>query len=107
MSAIAAGAPAVIADIAGKAQHGHRSEEHTSELQSPYDLVCRLLLEKKKKNMICSKQLVSCCSFSGKVADISVFVTHCAELSSRQMLVCALFHLVAAYSLSRYVDVNL
>src|SRR5207248_9694830 len=28
---------------------GVRSEEHTSELQSPYDLVCRLLLEKKKK----------------------------------------------------------
>src|SRR6266705_4282634 len=26
-----------------------RSEEHTSELQSPYELVCRLLLEKKKK----------------------------------------------------------
>src|SRR5207248_8108937 len=26
----------------------YRSEEHTSELQSPYDLVCRLLLEKKK-----------------------------------------------------------
>src|SRR5207248_10892214 len=25
----------------------YRSEEHTSELQSPYDLVCRLLLEKK------------------------------------------------------------
>src|SRR5437879_12894343 len=31
--------------------HGHRrrSEEHTSELQSPMYLVCRLLLEKKKK----------------------------------------------------------
>src|SRR5207248_4839738 len=28
--------------------HQPRSEEHTSELQSPYDLVCRLLLEKKK-----------------------------------------------------------
>src|SRR5207249_8628253 len=28
-----------------------RSEEHTSELQSRFDLVCRLLLEKKKKNM--------------------------------------------------------
>src|SRR5438094_7127603 len=28
-----------------------RSEEHTSELQSPYDLVCRLLLEKKKKKL--------------------------------------------------------
>src|SRR5699024_11218062 len=26
---------------------GHRSEEHTSELQSRFDLVCRLLLEKK------------------------------------------------------------
>src|SRR5437667_7443431 len=28
-----------------------RSEEHTSELQSHHDLVCRLLLEKKKKNI--------------------------------------------------------
>src|SRR2546426_4037501 len=28
---------------------GVRSEEHTSELQSPCNLVCRLLLEKKKK----------------------------------------------------------
>src|SRR2546426_5170023 len=34
----------------GKA--AHRSEEHTSELQSPCNLVCRLLLEKKKKNKI-------------------------------------------------------
>src|SRR5437867_13349885 len=31
------------------ARRERRSEEHTSELQSPYDLVCRLLLEKKKK----------------------------------------------------------
>src|SRR5438067_7256276 len=30
-------------------QNGQRSEEHTSELQSRFDLVCRLLLEKKKK----------------------------------------------------------
>src|SRR5574337_261975 len=29
--------------------HDPRSEEHTSELQSPLNLVCRLLLEKKKK----------------------------------------------------------
>src|SRR5437879_11005707 len=29
-------------------QQNHRSEEHTSELQSPMYLVCRLLLEKKK-----------------------------------------------------------
>src|SRR5437773_3456985 len=33
-----------------------RSEEHTSELQSHHDLVCRLLLEKKKKAVI-MKQL--------------------------------------------------
>src|SRR2546429_3853097 len=31
---------------------GKRSEEHTSELQSRLHLVCRLLLEKKKKNKI-------------------------------------------------------
>src|SRR5260370_28339071 len=30
-----------------------RSEEHTSELQSHLNLVCRLLLEKKKKNQAC------------------------------------------------------
>src|SRR5438034_4442907 len=33
-----------------KKSRGSRSEEHTSELQSHSDLVCRLLLEKKKKN---------------------------------------------------------
>src|SRR3989449_4676360 len=33
-----------------RAQGGARSEEHTSELQSRLHLVCRLLLEKKKKN---------------------------------------------------------
>src|SRR2546426_8921493 len=30
-----------------------RSEEHTSELQSPCNLVCRLLLEKKKNESVC------------------------------------------------------
>src|SRR5690348_17907104 len=33
-------------------KHSSRSEEHTSELQSPVHLVCRLLLEKKKKKKI-------------------------------------------------------
>src|SRR6516164_10543462 len=33
----------------GPAAVHHRSEEHTSELQSQFHLVCRLLLEKKKK----------------------------------------------------------
>src|SRR2546426_1848061 len=32
--------------------HRGRSEEHTSELQSPCNLVCRLLLEKKKKKQL-------------------------------------------------------
>src|SRR5439155_27187569 len=35
--------------------HGDRSEEHTSELQSRGHLVCRLLLEKKKKTIKCMK----------------------------------------------------
>src|SRR2546426_7670188 len=34
----------------GEVPGSTRSEEHTSELQSPCNLVCRLLLEKKKKN---------------------------------------------------------
>src|SRR5437868_12554788 len=34
----------------GAASSAQRSEEHTSELQSRFDLVCRLLLEKKKKH---------------------------------------------------------
>src|SRR5256885_12807813 len=37
---------------AGVARFGIRSEEHTSELQSPCNLVCRLLLEKKKKSTL-------------------------------------------------------
>src|SRR2546430_17687389 len=38
------------ADRGGWERPGDRSEEHTSELQSQSNLVCRLLLEKKKKN---------------------------------------------------------
>src|SRR5256885_11645439 len=36
-----------------------RSEEHTSELQSPCNLVCRLLLEKKKTHASCSINLAT------------------------------------------------
>src|SRR5256885_10189853 len=46
-------------DDDGRVGHGEwkgpgrvRSEEHTSELQSPCNLVCRLLLEKKKKKLL-------------------------------------------------------
>src|SRR5256885_6007096 len=40
-------APSSLASMAAQ-----RSEEHTSELQSPCNLVCRLLLEKKKKTFV-------------------------------------------------------
>src|SRR5256885_6643853 len=39
-----------VGGIRRRAERGARSEEHTSELQSPCNLVCRLLLEKKKNN---------------------------------------------------------
>src|SRR2546428_8740585 len=38
-----------VSEDADRVTHAQRSEEHTSELQSRSDLVCRLLLEKKKK----------------------------------------------------------
>src|SRR2546430_3509725 len=54
--------PVEVADLTRRRQVGlgqqERSEEHTSELQSQSNLVCRLLLEKKKKNktdVSCSK----------------------------------------------------
>src|SRR2546426_2901294 len=48
------------------AQRRRRSEEHTSELQSPCNLVCRLLLEKKKNHSSCTRRYGthSACSFS-------------------------------------------
>src|SRR5689334_24145664 len=46
--------PVVSRTISSRAPAGiaSRSEEHTSELQSQFHLVCRLLLEKKKKNKL-------------------------------------------------------
>src|SRR5438034_2492385 len=43
-----------------------RSEEHTSELQSHSDLVCRLLLEKKKKETEC-RRVVRCLRDSRRI----------------------------------------
>src|SRR5256885_8708667 len=47
------------AALEAKAAQLDRSEEHTSELQSPCNLVCRLLLEKKKHTRMLTR-----CSFS-------------------------------------------
>src|SRR5687768_18128582 len=43
--------PRVVNRVPARAAGGLRSEEHTSELQSRLHLVCRLLLEKKKKQI--------------------------------------------------------
>src|SRR5256886_8994438 len=59
----------------------HRSEEHTSELQSQSNLVCRLLLEKKKKE---KKNILPCVSLVqifrlcqiGHVADLAAIFIH-------------------------------
>src|SRR2546422_8080208 len=43
----------------GQPRHDRRSEEHTSELQSRLHLVCRLLLEKKKKKKLRKPMITS------------------------------------------------
>src|SRR5437762_6732533 len=45
-----------VARFPGRSAEDIRSEEHTSELQSPMYLVCRLLLEKKKKTPTSNQQ---------------------------------------------------
>src|SRR2546427_4446207 len=46
--------------VCGRRRGVPRSEEHTSELQSQSNLVCRLLLEKKKKNTVLVRQTNTC-----------------------------------------------
>src|SRR5256885_11683247 len=50
-TALIADVAIVAADQIAVGESVRRSEEHTSELQSPCNLVCRLLLEKKKNNV--------------------------------------------------------
>src|SRR5690348_1393876 len=56
-SAHAQSAQRCAAGTSGKKKRDPRSEEHTSELQSPVHLVCRLLLEKKKKKKKTNKSV--------------------------------------------------
>src|SRR3989454_7940382 len=51
--------PSATADPARRGLRRRRSEEHTSELQSPCNLVCRLLLEKKKTTLETEQCLIS------------------------------------------------
>src|SRR5437867_5267336 len=57
--------PATLADI-GQRGGRRRSEEHTSELQSPYDLVCRLPREKQKKGTSSLRRIPRVGSFTSK-----------------------------------------
>src|SRR5206468_7883336 len=50
--------------------NGWRSEEHTSELQSRSDLVCRLLLEKKKRKQLMDFLLANRLKFICTMADM-------------------------------------
>src|SRR5256885_10574446 len=54
-----------------------RSEEHTSELQSPCNLVCRLLLEKKKKSNYYSHNTLF---LSPAHSDMLLYTTHHCNL---------------------------
>src|SRR2546429_3960422 len=65
------GRPVGLARRVGSAAQGHRSEEHTSELQSRLHLVCRLLLEKKKK-----LRLLNYSSLTRRDCHVSVEVTY-------------------------------
>src|SRR5437867_9611686 len=60
-----------------------RSEEHTSELQSPYDLVCRLLLEKKKKKTIIVQENLTHCIISVAVVSTACLSAPVSVLQSR------------------------
>src|SRR5437867_6506842 len=69
-----------------------RSEEHTSELQSPYDLVCRLLLEKKKEAG--QVEAVGC---QGQDDDL--------DFAAQRRLLEGLPHAHALYDLERYLAI--
>src|SRR2546430_13349940 len=75
-----------------------RSEEHTSELQSQSNLVCRLLLEKKTSSLLKTKTFLSC------IAPIlsSNSVTPCASLSTLHEGAC----LTVSLSSPSYVSVS-
>src|SRR5437868_13272351 len=63
-------------DLLRRQRAKDRSEEHTSELQSRFDLVCRLLLEKKKKRGCTYRR-------DGKLDEAVTFtVTYCARASA-------------------------
>src|SRR5256885_10520461 len=63
-------------DDLGEADEAGRSEEHTSELQSPCNLVCRLLLEKKKRTILLSEPVAQETPRLAPIGDLANCVRH-------------------------------
>src|SRR5206468_6814651 len=60
-----------------------RSEEHTSELQSRSDLVCRLLLEKKNVTILQYNVIVGRIAYSARIVTVWTWVTPVLERTRR------------------------
>src|SRR5256885_3004092 len=69
-------------------RRARRSEEHTSELQSPCNLVCRLLLEKKIRLAAVSRVLLRRPALAGDVAAVAVHL----DLGQRQPTAAGQLH---------------
>src|SRR5256885_9355648 len=61
---------------------GERSEEHTSELQSPCNLVCRLLLEKKKHELV-NRSYLPCNSLTARLRTLFTGEVDCLFVTAR------------------------
>src|SRR5690349_17829219 len=77
--------PPPLGEHEGIAQRGKRSEEHTSELQSRRDLVCRLLLEKNLRHD--SNRATICCIFHD-AASSSIYTLSYTTLFRSLQLSC-------------------
>src|SRR5256885_12192068 len=77
----------LLSDLEHVPTEQQRSEEHTSELQSPCNLVCRLLLEKKKQ----SKNQYRNSYITSIIASITFSTTSSAYLSYNCMLMIIAF----------------
>src|SRR5256886_3562620 len=90
-----------LANVARRYGRHNRSEEHTSELQSQSNLVCRLLLEKKKKKNITTPDTIVgytlFCTIHPSYNPIHNSIFHvCTIRSTHSYIVALLPHLTAA-----------
>src|SRR2546430_3486925 len=65
--------------VGGERPRALRSEEHTSELQSQSNLVCRLLLEKKKKEFVPNSRFPERVEFIG---DVNAYYDHLVNMQT-------------------------